>query len=152
MPPALTFEDPGVHGAVITGMHGCGVRTPEAAEVAAATCGFDSEVHMPNGATFVMGMLSTIRASGLPPSWISGGAGTTDSVEGVTPNVQVIWAPLTTRSGTSCLPCSTSTVRAAGPSVARERVPRASRTGTSWRVGGRVAQLRPAVSIGVCRG
>jgi hypothetical protein len=61
-PPALTFVDPGVQGAVMTGMHGCGVRTPAAAEVAAATCGFDGVVHMPNGATFIIGAKSTTRA------------------------------------------------------------------------------------------
>ncbi len=34
-PPALTFVEPGVHGEVVTGMQGCGVRTPIAADVAA---------------------------------------------------------------------------------------------------------------------
>lgn len=63
-PPTLTFVEPGVHGAVITGMHGCGVRTPAAADVAAATCGFVGVVHMPNGATLTIGAKSTTRARG----------------------------------------------------------------------------------------
>jgi hypothetical protein len=117
-PPALTFGDPGVHGAVITGMHGCGVRTPAAADVAAATCGFDGVVHMPNGATFSIGAKSTTRARSWPPAWRIGPEGTTVRVEGATPNVQVIAAPLTTRSGMRGLPCSTGTTRAAAPSVA----------------------------------
>ena len=33
----VTFSDPGAHGLAITGMHGCGVSTPIAALVAAAT-------------------------------------------------------------------------------------------------------------------
>ena len=61
-PPALTFMDPGVHGAAMTGTHGWGVRTPDAAAVAAATCGFDGVVHMPNGAMFAIGATSTMRA------------------------------------------------------------------------------------------
>jgi hypothetical protein len=37
----ITFTcPPGLHGAVITGIHGIGVRTPIAAAVAEATCGF----------------------------------------------------------------------------------------------------------------
>ena len=107
MPPAVTFVDPGVHGAVITGTHGCGVSTPAAAEVAAATCGFDGVVHIPKGATFSIGAKSTTRARSWPPAWMIGPAGNTVSVEGATPKVQVIWAPFTTRSGMGGLPCST---------------------------------------------
>jgi hypothetical protein len=35
--------EPGDHGAPIAGTHGCGVNTPLAAAVAAATCGFDGD-------------------------------------------------------------------------------------------------------------
>ena len=38
--PTRTVGDPGDHGAGITGMHGIGVKTPNAAAVAAATAGF----------------------------------------------------------------------------------------------------------------
>ena len=37
IPPIIVVIDPGAHGDTIFGMHGCGVRTPFAAEVAAAT-------------------------------------------------------------------------------------------------------------------
>ena len=36
-PLMSTVGEPGSHGAVVTGMHGCGVRVPMAAAVAAAT-------------------------------------------------------------------------------------------------------------------
>ena len=39
-PPTNTVGEPGAQGAAVTGTHGCGVRTPIAAAVAAATCGF----------------------------------------------------------------------------------------------------------------
>ena len=51
-----TVSAPGIHGAVVTGMQGTGVRTPIAADVAAATCGFDGVVHIPKGMMFTIGM------------------------------------------------------------------------------------------------
>jgi hypothetical protein len=36
-PVIATLVDPGVHGLEVAGMHGCGVSTPLAAAVAAAT-------------------------------------------------------------------------------------------------------------------
>lgn len=53
--PICTFAEPGVHGAAIAGMHGCGVRTPAAAAVAAATCGLDGELHIPKPEIFIIG-------------------------------------------------------------------------------------------------
>lgn len=50
-----TVGEPGTQGATVTGMQGIGVSTPNAAAVAAATIGFASEVHMPNGAILTMG-------------------------------------------------------------------------------------------------
>src|SRR5277367_3787016 len=44
-----TGIDPGVQGDDVAGMHGCGVSTPIAAAVAAATCGLAGLMHMPNG-------------------------------------------------------------------------------------------------------
>jgi hypothetical protein len=35
--PIMTVGEPGAHGAVVTGIQGCGVNTPIAADVAAAT-------------------------------------------------------------------------------------------------------------------
>ena len=34
-----TVDEPGAHGDGVTGIHGTGVKTPIAADVAAATCG-----------------------------------------------------------------------------------------------------------------
>jgi hypothetical protein len=47
-------------------MQGCGVRTPKAAAVAAATVGFDTVVHMPQGVTEDIGATSITVAAGLP--------------------------------------------------------------------------------------
>ncbi len=55
VPPIITVGEPGAQGAVVTGIHGCGVSTPDAAAVAEATCGLDGVVHMPKGAMFIMG-------------------------------------------------------------------------------------------------
>src|SRR3546814_4595334 len=55
---------PGTHGDVVAGMQGIGVSTPIAAEVAEATVGFASEVHMPNGMMFSIGTWSMIVAAG----------------------------------------------------------------------------------------
>src|SRR3546814_4512167 len=44
--PSSTVGAPGTHGDVVAGMQGIGVSTPIAAEVAEATVGFASEVHM----------------------------------------------------------------------------------------------------------
>src|ERR1039458_7921944 len=54
--PSSTVGAPGTHGAGVFGMHGMGVRTPSAAAVAAATVGFDGDMHIPNGSMFSMGM------------------------------------------------------------------------------------------------
>lgn len=54
-PFIMTVGAPVTQGAVVTGMQGWGVSTPEAAAVAAATCGFVGVVHMPKGGTFAMG-------------------------------------------------------------------------------------------------
>src|SRR5437016_6046610 len=68
MLPIRTVGDPGTHGAVVTGTQGMGVKTPRAAAVAAATVGFDGELHMPNGGIFTMGALSIMVAAGGPPA------------------------------------------------------------------------------------
>jgi len=53
---SITVGAPGTHGATVMGMHGIGVSTPIAAAVAAATVGFDGEMHMPKGMMFTIGM------------------------------------------------------------------------------------------------
>ena len=55
LPPIITFDFSDVHGPEIIGMHVDGVRTPSAAEVAAATAGLLMLVHAGNGAMFVPG-------------------------------------------------------------------------------------------------
>ncbi len=62
IPAMRIVGEPGIQGAVVTGMHGIGVSTPIAAAVAAATVGFAGEVHMPNGMIFINGLLSIIFA------------------------------------------------------------------------------------------
>ena len=94
MLPISTIGDPGVHGDVVTGMHGWGVSTPRAADVAAATCGFDGVVHMPNGGMFTFGLKSMMLAAGADASTLLAGATTREL--GATPKLQVIIAPATT--------------------------------------------------------
>jgi len=55
MPPIFTIGEPGAQGAVVTGMQGMGVSTPEAAVVAEATAGLARLLHIPKGAIFTMG-------------------------------------------------------------------------------------------------
>lgn len=51
-----TVGAPGTHGAGVAGIQGIGVSTPSAAAVAAATMGFEGELHIPNGGMFIIGM------------------------------------------------------------------------------------------------
>ena len=62
--PINTVALPGTHGAVNTGIHGWGVRTPNAAAVADATAGLAIEVHIPKGGIFTIALLSIIVARG----------------------------------------------------------------------------------------
>jgi hypothetical protein len=102
MLPARTVTDPGVHGLTVLGMHGCGVNTPIAALVAAATCGLLNVVHIPNGAILTIGLLSISVATG----WlllITRLVGNTVNVAGATPNEQVSMAPFVTVCGIALL-------------------------------------------------
>lgn len=51
----FTLIAPGAQGAGITGIQGIGVKTPNAAAVAAATVGFAMEEHIPKGSILTMG-------------------------------------------------------------------------------------------------
>lgn len=53
--PIFTVGEPGTQGLAVTGIQGTGVKTPKAAEVAAATAGFEGVVHMPNGIMLTIG-------------------------------------------------------------------------------------------------
>jgi hypothetical protein len=76
-------------------MQGCGVRTPKAAAVAAATVGFDTVVHMPQGVTEDMGATSVTVAAGLPDI-ITAACDVTFNVPGDVPNTHMYVAPVTT--------------------------------------------------------
>jgi hypothetical protein len=90
--PTSVVGDPGVQGAVVTGIHGMGVSTPMAAVVAAATVGLAMLLHIPKGMIFTMGAKSMMLAAGKFPT-ITRLTGSTVSVEGAIPNVHVNSAP-----------------------------------------------------------
>jgi hypothetical protein len=56
---------PTIHGANANGIHGAGVKTPNAAAVAVITSGFIILVHIPKGRTLSIETLSTIFAAGI---------------------------------------------------------------------------------------
>ena len=60
-----TVEESEAHGAVVTGIQGMGVKTPEAAAVADATDGFAIELHIAKGIIFTIGTLSMMLAMGV---------------------------------------------------------------------------------------
>lgn len=84
-PPTSTVGEPGTHGAAMAGIQGIGVSTPIAAAVAAATVGLASELHMPNGSMFTIGLLSMIFASGMPVDVNAVLDGSTINVDGADP-------------------------------------------------------------------
>jgi hypothetical protein len=86
----IAMGDPGTHG-VVTGVHGIGVSTPAAA-VAAATAGFASDEHMPNGGMFVPGTQSWMFPAGV----VATTGRTTENVDGAEPKLHFITAPVTT--------------------------------------------------------
>jgi hypothetical protein len=87
-----TLIDPGVHGLDVAGMHGCGVRTPLAAAVAAATCGLSGDWHIPKDAMFTIGLMSCTVAAGFEPPYVSF-VGKTESDDGLLPIAQARVAP-----------------------------------------------------------
>ena len=90
----VTVGEPGVHGATVLGMHGIGVKTPNAAAVAEATCGLARELHIPNVGMLVMGAKSLIVAAGVVA--VTVGADDALNAAGAAPKVQAIMAPVTT--------------------------------------------------------
>ena len=101
LPPMSTVGDPGVQGAVHTGMHGMGVSVPMAAAVAAATVGLVMDLHMPNGMILTIGILSMMEASAILDMTLA--AGSTLSVDGAIPKLHVIIAPPHTANPISTL-------------------------------------------------
>ena len=81
-------------------MQGCGVSTPCAALVAAATCGFLRLMHIPNDGTLAIGAKSLMLAAGWFPAWTRcTGVTIMDVVPGGTAIGHCSVAPLTTRNG-----------------------------------------------------
>ena len=61
----MTLVAPGVHGEVVTGTHGAGVKAPSLAAVAAATVGFDMVPHIPKVGMFTIGAKAWMLAAGV---------------------------------------------------------------------------------------
>ena len=92
MLPRRTVGAPTVQGEVVTGMQGTGVSVPPAAVVAAATAGFELELHCPNGMMFVVGTLSMMFAHGVAPA--TRFTGNTDKAFGAVPKLHCSMAPI----------------------------------------------------------
>ena len=84
----------GAQGAVITGMHGIGVRTPIAAAVAEATVGLAIHWHIPKGLMFTIGAKSIMLAIGI--FWFVGRIPTTVRGLGAMPKLHWSNAPFVT--------------------------------------------------------
>jgi hypothetical protein len=97
MLPIITVAEPGAQGVTVLGMQGIGVKTPKAAEVAAATVGLANELHIPKVGMFAKGWWSMIFAAGVPHMVLFVGA--TIRVAGATPKVHCIIAPIVTSFG-----------------------------------------------------
>jgi len=78
----------------VTGMQGCGVSTPNAAEVAEATVGLASEVHIPKGGMLTVGAKSEMLAAGV--GQVGRLAVVATSEEGAAPKLHAITAPVVT--------------------------------------------------------
>ena len=92
-PPTITREVD-IHGAGVTGTHGIGVSTPNAAAVADATTGLAMERHKPKGTMLSIGLLSMMLPTGGPcPS--TRFTGRTFKGDGVSPMLQRNMLPAT---------------------------------------------------------
>jgi hypothetical protein len=63
-PLTEVVTEPGAQAEVGVGMHACGVKTPWAATVAAATAGLIGLMHKPNGGIFTCGFISATVPNG----------------------------------------------------------------------------------------
>jgi len=102
MPPIIQVAEPGVHGVVVTGMQGIGVKTPRAAAVADATAGLAIDMHIPKVGMFVIGIKSMMLAAGAVALTLF--TGSTLSAEGAIPNEHIMTAPAVTCVGI-CAKC-----------------------------------------------
>jgi len=95
IPPISTVGTPGVHGAIVAGMHGIGVSTPRAAAVADATTGLARLIHIPNDMIFTMGTWSWMFAAGWSPARVRLVGSTTNEL-GAIPMLHWSIAPFVT--------------------------------------------------------
>ncbi len=91
-PPISTIGLVGIQVPAQAGIQGMGVRTPIAAAVAAATCGFAIEMHIPKLVTFAIGIESFMVAAGFPPI-MTLICEVTFSMDGALPKVHIMDAP-----------------------------------------------------------
>ena len=94
IPAIVVMAEPGVQGDTVMGMHGTGVGVPSAAAVAAMNIGFPGQMHMPNGAMFMIGAKSMIFAASGPEHVTIFGMAVND--DGAAPNGHARIAPVTT--------------------------------------------------------
>ncbi len=94
-PPTVTVGEPGAQGAAVAGMQGWGVSTPNAAAVAAATCGLAIDMHIPKVGILSIGAKSIMVAAGISEV-VTVGAEVAFKTAGATPNVHIIIAPVQT--------------------------------------------------------
>src|SRR5512139_353144 len=92
-----TLTAPGTQGAGVTGTQGIGVNTPIAAAVAAMTCGFDGELHIPKGMMLTIGTWSMIVPAGM--LLVITGRGVALNTDGTAPKLHCSWAPVQTCLG-----------------------------------------------------
>ncbi|KVR05438.1 hypothetical protein WK09_27650 [Burkholderia ubonensis] len=100
-PPINTVGAPGTHGDAVAGTQGASV--PIFAAIIAATAGFAGELHMANGGILKIGLESIMVAAGRP-STMTLAVGSTTSLAGAAPKVQLRTAPSTTCLGISLFP------------------------------------------------
>ena len=96
--PRRTVGAPGTHGAIVMGVQGTGVGTPNAAVVAAIKAGFVGLKHIPNGMIFTIGIWSMILASGTIFVWTLFVGNTTREL-GAIPKLHIIIEPIQTCNG-----------------------------------------------------
>jgi hypothetical protein len=97
----VTVDEPGAH-ATVTGIHGVGVSTPLAADVADAVVGFVRDEHIPNVGIFVTGIASLILAAAILSAVTV--ETVTNNVAGEAPKVQDILAVAATNCAIVNLP------------------------------------------------
>jgi hypothetical protein len=111
-PPTDVLTELGNHDVVGNGVQGCGVSTPDAADVAVATAGLVRLLHNPNTGILVCAATSAALAIGVDALT---GLAVTPSTEGVEPIEHWMAAPAVTIAGISIttLPNSLEQIRPA---------------------------------------